>query len=93
MANMKVIFLVIFLQCAMSLSYTRGPTYDPTLFLFLSNNSENISLSTEYLCGGILVTRYHILTSDECVKKLKKKVQHQMTLQYIIDAFSLIIRS
>ena len=51
------------------ISASRGQSYDHNLILFLKQPK---NIFNETFCGGISLTRFHILTTTSCAKRVKK---------------------
>ena len=82
MALAKVTLLLII---ARSVTGIRVANDDSHLFLFLNQTFTGNSsyLSPEPLCGGTLLTRYHILTTENCARKIKKQNLRPVTLSQL----------
>ncbi len=83
MIDSKVITLVFVVQLSSLIFAFRGSNHDSTslissnhdssLFLFVNRSSNSSRLEREQFCGGILLTRYHLLTTESCAKKVKRR--------------------
>ncbi len=72
MALAKVTLILII---ARSVTGIRVANDNSHLFLFLNQTFfvNSSYLSPEPICGGTLLTRYHILTTENCARKIKKQ--------------------
>ena len=71
MIDAKVLFVLV-VQLSSIISAFRSSNFDSSLFLFVNRSSNLSRIDREYFCGAFLLTRYHLLTTENCSKKVKK---------------------
>jgi len=65
----KLVVLVVLIVSFQTIVSLRGPGFSSNLYLFQNNETVPIN---ETICGGILLTQFHLLTTKLCGKNIKK---------------------